>query len=264
MKLTADLPYPIPEQTKLAALETLFQDWQTSFAQCTNDLIRMQADEMVFDGFYPFYFCQPKRILFVGREARGIAGCNYLEVLYGAYREGKRIGNKHLNFDSFHSRMLYVAWGLIKGMPDWENIPWADDIGDSFGSDSGISFAFMNLSKVSNESDQWNSDWEMIGAAHDAATRSRNFIRDEVALLEPEIVITMNLEARLDSLGKREMIEHTPKVNTYWLDSSGHRSLMLDCYHFSAPGMNDVTGFYLPICEAVRNAQACADVQFPK
>ncbi len=246
--------YPIEELPVLDQLEALFHDWRECCANLPDTLVSAQSENMVFDGFYPYYFRQSIRILFVGREARGIEGCNYLDVLFHAYREAK-IGNRHLNFDAFHSRKLHIAWGLLNGMPDWETIPWASEIGKSFGSEAGISFAFMNISKLSNEKDQWVSDWEMIKASHDAATTvARNFITEEVALLKPTIVITMNLGDRLKSLGNMELIERTPNVTSYWLDSDGHRSLMLDCYHFSAPGKSHVASYYAPICKAVSSA----------
>ena len=253
--------YPIEELPVLDQLEALFRDWRECCAKSQHEVVSAQADYMVFDGFYPFYFRQPVRILFVGREARGIEGCNYLDVLFHAYRVSKTIGDKHLNFDAFHSRKLHIAWGLLNGMPDWETIPWASEIGNSFGSESGISFAFMNLSKLSNESDQWSSDWKIIKAFHDSATVARNFVLEEVVLLKPNIVITMNLGDRLKSLGNMELIDRTPNVNSYWLDSDGHRSLMLDCYHFSAPGKGHVASYYAPICKAVCDAHAARSTQ---
>ena len=246
--------YPLKEWASLDQLEALFRDWRECYANSQNTLVRAQSQKIVTDGFYPFYFQQSTQILFVGREARGIEGCDYLDILFHEYRGRQEIGGRHLNFDAFHSRMLYIAWGLLNGMPDWETIPWANEIASSFGSESGISFAFMNLSKLSNESDQWLSDWEMIKASHDSATSTRNFIREEVALLKPNIVITMNLGDRLKALGNMELIEQTTNVNSYWLDSDGHRSLMLDCYHFSAPGKSHVASYYAPICKAVRDS----------
>jgi len=235
-------------------MASLFRDWHESYAASADPKIRGSADEMVFDGFYPFYFSQPLRILFIGRESRGIKGCNYLEVLHDAYSNSQTIGDRSLNFDAFHSRKLSIAWGLLNGMPAWPDIPYATEIGDTFATSSGISFAFMNLSKLSNEGDRWQSDWATIGASQGASTRGRNFIREQVSLLAPNIIIAMNLKERLGSLGTLEVIEHTPDVNSYWLDSDGHRSLLLDTWHFALPGKNSITWFYEPICEAARRS----------
>lgn len=245
--------YPAEERAKLDAISTLLDDWIAAFEASSDPFVSAAAGDIVRDGFYPYYFSQPIRVLFVGREARGIQGCSYIEVLHDAYRRTKLIGTRGLNVDKFHSRKLHIAWGLLHGMPDWKDIPYASEIGDSFASDSGISFAFMNLSKFSNEGANWQSDWTAINASHDASVSQRNFLREQVQLLEPDIVITMNLAERLESLGTLELIERTPDVNSYWMDTNGHRSLVLDTWHFTLV-RNCEKWFYRPICDAIRRS----------
>lgn len=245
--------YPAEEQAKLRDLSALFDDWITAFEASSDPLVSASAGDLVRDGFYPYYFSQPTRILFVGRESRGIEGCSYIEVLHDAYRRTKLIGTRGLNVDKFQSRKLYIAWGLLHGMPEWDEIPQASEIGDTFATKSGISFAFMNLSKFSNEGPRWQSDWTTIKASHDASILQRNLLREEIALLEPHIVITMNLAEKLESLGDLEAIERTPDVNSYWMDTNGHRSLVLDTWHFSLV-RNCEKWFYTPVCDAVRRS----------
>lgn len=249
------LPYPDDEKAKLAQLETLFHEWHEHFANHGLAEHKQHADEMVFDGFYPYYFSQRKRILFVGREAREIAGFNYIELLSEAYRKGKRIGDQHLNVNNFHSRMLRIAYGILNGMPAWEDIPDASTIGDSIGAPGGLSFAFMNISKLSNETENWESDWPIINAAHKLSSESRTFNEDEVALLEPHYVISMNLNGLDEALGQFTQLPASGQVGCYWLDSGGHRSLFLDSWHFSAWSKDGNKDFYTPFCEAIqRNA----------
>lgn len=245
--------YPTSEHEKRDAIDSLFDDWTAAFEASSDPFVSAAAGDIVRDGFYPYYFSQPTRILFVGREARGIQGCSYIEVLHDAYRRTKQIGSRGLNVDKFQSRKLYIAWGLLHGMPDWDEIPQACEIGDTFATGSGISFAFMNLSKFSNEGVNWQSDWMAIKASHDASVLQRNFLREQVALLEPDIVITMNLAGRLESLGNLDPIARTSDVNSYWMDTNGHRSLVLDSWHFSLV-RNCEKWFYRPICEATRRS----------
>jgi hypothetical protein len=215
---------------------------------------------MVFDGFYPHYFSQKKRILFIGRESRQISGFNNMDVLYEAYRKGKHIGDRHLNQDKFHYRMIYVAYGIMNGMPLWQDIPTASEIGDTFGEANGLSFAFMNISKLSNESDESSADWGVINAAYALSTQGRNFIQEQVAILEPNIIITMNLidklEDSLASLGKWTPIYASHPANSFWLDSGGHRSLLIDTWHFSNWKKDDIADYYAPICDAIQRSEA--------
>jgi hypothetical protein len=248
--------YPDNEKSKLDSLETLFRQWHQHFISVAPAFEKHEVDDMVFDGFYPYYFSQEKRILFIGRESRDISGYNYIDLLYPAYRETKMIGDQHLNVNKFHSRMIYIAYGIINGMPTWQDIPYASKIGDTFGEPNGLSFAFMNISKFSNDSVNWPSDWGVINAAHEQSTQGRNFNREEIAILEPQIVITMNLGSKVESLGQLTPVHTSQVANSYWLDSEGHRSLLIDTYHFSAFTKNDIADYYVPICDAIRRSTA--------
>jgi hypothetical protein len=256
MQFLANIPYPTNEASKLASLDVLFREWHQHFSCVPFAFQKHNADDMVFDGFYPHYFSQKKRILFIGREARDISGFNYLELLYRAYRVTKLIGVQHLNVSKFHSRMIYIAYGIMNGMPAWQDIPDAKKIGDTFGDLDGLSFAFMNISKFSNDSINWPSDWDVINASHEHSTQARNFNREAVAILEPHIVITMNLGDKIVSLGQLTDIQSTGLVESYWLDSNGHRSLLINTWHFSAPRKKAVTDYYIPICDAIRHSEA--------
>lgn len=256
MEFLPSISYPDNEKPKLALLENLFREWHQHFADNGSALVKHVADEMVFDGFYPHYFSQKKRILFIGREPRQISGLNNMDVLYPAYREGKRIGDQHLNQNKFHYRMIYIAYGIIKGMPVWQDIPTASEIGDTFGASNGLSFAFMNISKLSNEDDGWQSDWGVIDAVHGLSTQGRSFNQEQVAILEPHIVITMNLGDKIASLGQLTPIQDSQMPRTFWLDSAGHCSLLIDTWHFSAPSKDDIADYYTPICDAIRRSEA--------
>jgi hypothetical protein len=261
MQFLPNIPYPTNEEPKLALLEILFRQWHQHFSCVASAFEKHKADDMVFDGFYPYYFSQKKRILFIGRESRDISGCNYIDLLYRAYRETKWIGDQHLNVNKFHSRMIYIAYGIMNGMPTWQDIPDASKIGDTFGGPGGLSFAFMNISKLSNDSVNWPSDWDVINAAHEHSTQGHNFNREEVAILEPHIVITMNLGGKIASLGQLTQIHSSELANSCWLDSGGHRSLLIDTWHFSAFTKDDIADFYVPICDAIRRSEAAAIVE---
>lgn len=83
------------------------------------------ADDIVFDGFYPFYTQQRCKILFIGRESLSMSGENYIEKLHSYYKINKSIGDKPINQHGFHSLMFYITYGLNNNFCSWEDIPYA-------------------------------------------------------------------------------------------------------------------------------------------
>ncbi len=141
------MPYTLLVEQKLhAELSSLLSEWKKIV--CTE---QSYSELFVEDGFYPFYTQQPVKILFVGREALGMAGLNYVDVLFDAYKN-KTVGEKSLDEYKFHRLLFSIAYGIIRRETDWKKIPYASELADNFGTQGGISFAFMNLSKFSNES----------------------------------------------------------------------------------------------------------------
>jgi hypothetical protein len=139
-------------------------------------------------------------------------------------------------------------------MPKWEDIPRASDICDSFGEvdQDSISYAFMNFSKFANNSHNWTADWPIIDQSHQISTHGRNFLEEEVRILEPEIVITMNLGPKhLASLGKLTSLEVSAMPHVHWLETGKNKALLINTFHFSS-WKNPITNIYNPICEAIR------------
>lgn len=238
--------YPDHELGLLTALKDLFEAWHLEFVNRRLTVPSLEPDAMVCDGFYPHYSTQRERILFVGRESRGLSGCHYIDVLLEAYRRGK-VGNQPLNRSKFHARMLRMAWGMLHGFPSWHDVPSASQIARTFATSEGVSFAFMNLSKMSNETAHWSSDWRAIQSSSAVSTQRRNFIEEQVALLQPTIVVAMNLHAFLPMLGKVVNVEVGPKVSLHELRSAGHPCKLLCTWHFSAPRKKADADYYQPV-----------------
>lgn len=259
MNYLPNIPYPNNEQPKLTLLKNLFREWHQHFASPVSGLEKEKADSMIFDGFYPYYFSQKKRILFIGREALEMAESNsgnYLEELFPCYRTIKTVGGQYLNKSKFHARMIHIAYGIVHESAEWDKIPYASEIGDTFGMTGGLSFAFMNISKLSNESGSWIADWNLINTAYELSTKgNRNFIQEEIAILEPHIIITMCLEEKIASFGQLTPIHASEQANSFWLDCKGHRALLIDTWHFSAPRKVALRDYYTPICDAIKRGE---------
>lgn len=231
-------------------------DWQKVLQKSENETIRECANEMTPDGFYPYYTQQPRRILFIGRDAYGMEECDYIKVFYDCYRRAKKVGDsKSLNQHLFHARMLHIAWGILNEMADWESIPWAERIGDTFGMPhpAGISFSFMNLCKLRTDEEGVLADIPLIQAFCSESTRERNFIGEQISLLAPDLIISMNLGKLLDFAGKSTVIERREDVIKSEFETHGHSCLRLDYWHFSAR-KSHVKKFYHPICEVLKSS----------
>lgn len=80
---------------------------------------------------------------------------NSIEVLLESFKKNQ-IGNKHINSSSFYSMMFYIAYAVNKNVYSWSNIPYASELSNTFALEIGISYAVMNLSKFSNQSEIGN------------------------------------------------------------------------------------------------------------
>lgn len=241
--------YPNNEKVLYLKLRKLLDSWHQE-ARKKKFIKGYKADNMVYDGFYPFYTKQSRKILFIGREALGLDGEDYIECVYKGYKE-KKVGDRNINQYKFHRLMFYLTYGLLNEFPIWEKIPSAVEI--DFGTKTGISFAFMNLSKFSNESSTWLADWELIDSFINAFTKSEpNYFNEEISVLNPDIIITMNLENRLNVLGKLDVLKYGSQASCYYLNSKRKKIPLIDLYHFSAIRKSDKEEYYKPLKEAIK------------
>jgi hypothetical protein len=255
MDVANTLIYPEEEMSLKKNLESLFHDWYNE-AKSKHFIKDYTADDIVFDGFYPFYTFQNKKVLFIGREALGISGENYLSVIHDAYKENF-IGNMHINQYKFHNRMFYLAYGINHGFPEWSEIPYASELTGSFATKNGLSFAFMNLSKLSNESSSWNTDEELVDSFINSFSESKtNYFNKEIEILDPDIILSMNLQGRLRSLGQIDVIEYGDEASSYYLYTQNSKKLLLDLFHFAAPSKPD-SSFYDPVVRICKKMGIC-------
>jgi len=224
-------------------LDYLFNKWRAILEEKNIDIT-----DFVNDGIYPYYTKQKKRILFIARESIELSGEEYIVTLHQAYKE-KRVAGKSLDQNRFHALMLYLAFAINNNLPEWASLPLASEIADQFATAQGVSFAFMNLSKLSNESGHWQSDWPLINKFVNASSNDQiNLLEQQISIIEPEIIITMNLGDKLHRLGKLEHIAKNSNANIccYQLSVNGKETPLFDMYHFSAlKSMSDY--FYLPL-----------------
>lgn len=225
-------------------LLTLFEEWRTTLQ--ANGLV---VSDFVKDGFYPYYTVQKKKILFIGRECLSLGGEDYIGVLGGAYKNGS-LGNNSIDGNQFHSLILYIAWALNNNLPEWQDIPYASELANQFATEEGFSFSFMNLSKFSNDADDYQADWPLIDSFVDNSKHpAKNFFNEEIRILNPDMIITMNLQGRLKALGDCEHIpvKSNDNVYVYNISVDGKQIPLYDMFHFSAPSKSPEQNYYVPL-----------------
>lgn len=239
----------LPTQT---ALDKLFSQLIESAKDKTFPYARTSND-IVLDGIYPNYINQKVKVLYIGRESLGLTGENYIDLMHHAYKVDKKIGQKTLNQHSLHKLKLSIAYGLNNNNCPWEDIPPASEIADDFAEKQGVSFAFMNLSKLSNESEDWKIDWELVDGFLEAFKKSpTNFFAKQIDIINPDIILTMNLEGRLKALGKLTPVEYEENASYYTLTTDKKSYSLIDLYHFSAIGKSLKECFYEPVIKAFK------------
>ncbi|MGM9833093.1 MAG: hypothetical protein ACI31A_05330 [Candidatus Limisoma sp.] len=249
------LQYPEFEHKLLSEIEKLNDRWKKHLVSITGK--EEYVEIFVTDGFYPYYTNQKVKVLFIGKEALEIGGANYQQLLYSAYLENQ-IGSKTLNAHRFHSTMLYIAYALEKMEYDWHCIPYAKDFIEDFARENGISFAFMNISKFSNESGEWCADKRLIQEFIDLSLKSNeNFFGSEIDLLHPDIIIGMNFGDLKNCLGTFSEIQgfygDNWDVSVYHLTTqSGKEYLYFDTWHFSSPRKSPERDIFNPLMDALR------------
>jgi hypothetical protein len=235
--------YEAEDETMLDNLNKLFEEWENG----------LTADEKTLfnrDGFYPGYNHQKVKILFVGREACYMAGKNYAECMYASFKKGY-VGKWTVNQYPFHRRQAYIAYGIFKAWegdkwrwPSWSTgVPWASEICKGVGGKEKISWALINLSKLSNETGDWRTDsnryWPFV-----KKEKNQKRLKEQISILNPDIIIGGNVQELVDILGYKES-PNINNANCYAYYEEG-LPLFLNCYHFAAI-KSDEKCFYEPV-----------------
>lgn len=240
--------YEAGEKDMLGRLDNLFKEWKSKLPGDEEELFNR-------DGFYPGYSRQKVRILFVGREACYMAGRNYIEYMYNSFKS-RYIGKWTVNQYPFHRRQAYIAYGILKAWdgikpseedqkwqwPNWDDVPVASETCKEVGEKDKYSWAFINLSKLSNETGDYRTDgnryWPFVNSKENQCC-----LRKQISILNPDIIIGANVPELADILcyGKPD----TSNGNCYAYYKKG-LPLFLNCYHFAAI-KGDEKFFYEPV-----------------
>jgi hypothetical protein len=192
-------------------------------------------------------------------------GEDYIQTLLKAFRKNS-VAGVPVNRHAFFSRMMYITYGAIQGNCEkpYGDLPWASDTAQTFGTPQDISFAFMELSKYSNEGEDANAHYNtelMKQFLEDFCLDNTRFMRKEIELLNPDIIIKMNLwscgiEAALieKALGAVSQIcggSYLPHATLSMLTMGSRQIPLIDMYHFSSRKSHK-EAFYDPAMKIMR------------
>jgi hypothetical protein len=247
------------EYEKFMELEELLRKWKEHISK---DKVVWKEDEKEYsgdtyfaeDGFFPNYYNNKIKVLFIGREPRYIAGKNNIAVTYEKLENGNAGEN-------VIRRILYIAHGIKNECKmDFQSIPYSGEIGKEYVEKNDFNFAFMEISKYSNENDDGrNADRDLMKSFFENSELEKyNFIQKELSILDPDVIITMNLwDEKLNigkylelSLGDAPVVDGAdPLVCIRKIKINDKYIPLLDTYHFSA--IKTDKSFYDPVKKIV-------------
>jgi len=215
------------------------------------------------DGFFPNYYGQKHKVLFVGREARWITsgGDNvvdgdYISTLIGWLKTGTQKGN-------FLRRILIMAQ-LFKseGREEFEKLTSFKDCAREMVENNDYGFAIINISKYSNDLDSGGeANYDSINQfLEDSQLDKNKYFQEELEILDPDYIITFDLweNGKIDHkyldlcLNRGEEVGKYPKDSPdgrlFKIDINGKPVKLVDIYH-PASRKPDKQCFYMPLKE---------------
>jgi hypothetical protein len=216
-------------------------------------------DYFYYDGFFPNYYNQELKTLFIAREARYCSGEDFIENSLNYFKSDAKI-----NDSIFWRRIFYMLYGIrTKGQYKFDDIPYPYDFIKEIDKINNYGFALMNISKYSNDRDDGGKKADvtlMNQFLEDSNLNKRNYFKEELEILDPDIIITANL---WDGKIKEEYInicfnemtslKHIEgKASLFSMELNNKEIKVIDLYHFSMPG-SDKEYYYDPVIDLLFN-----------
>ena len=260
--------YPKKEISKLNEINKLLKQWEKEVSNAKvpfRDEGRKKYDgNLLFswDGFFPYYFGQKPKVLFVGREDR--------EWWY-TVKEWMDIFKKaDLSNQGFFVPLLQILYGINNNFTiDYINAPDRNEIAETIGTEKGLSFAILELSKYGNKNEDSGKHYDkelMKRFFKDSNLDKFNYFEKELSILDPDIIVTMNiweLPNIKNYINKyifpeNEIIHSMKYIDLHKVKINNRNVPLLDTYHFSAPGKNNQDNqvekyFYNPVKKMIKS-----------
>jgi hypothetical protein len=253
MEQISELPFLEEEMKIVEQLHVLF-DEAYEYGKKIQFIKGYNNENLITDGIFPYYSMQKIKVLFVGRDQcevfptdKSKTSHSYTYEMYKNLTSGK--------YKLIYKNLYKIAYAFNNNFPEWSQIP--EYTSDNLFVDKGVSYAFINCSKFTNESDKGpNVDIELLVDFTEKYSRMDLFKR-QIQIINPDIIITMNLSDlsdggfKMDYLGECEHIGFSEQfVSIYKYFLNDRLIPLFDTYHFSwrhLNGMNAIDKLYSPL-----------------
>ena len=263
-KLSKKFKYNGEEKLKNKELDILMDEWISELSKNPEPISNgdktktTPSDCFAKDGFFPEYYEQKRKVVFICRETRLIGGYDFRDTTKEFFE------NDFNNNNSFWRHILYIMYGIkTEGKYSFEEIPTALEIQNEMYSNNNFGFATINISKYSNDDkNNWQTNIVLANRfLKDSNLDKTNFFQKELELLNPDIIITANLwehvlfnEEYLDlclpktnfSKGKNVIYDGESVAEYGKYNLNGRDIDYIDLYHFSAK-KSDKYCYYNPV-----------------
>lgn len=235
--------YPSKEHLVLNELDALMSEW--SHAERAGHLF-------VSDGLFPYYLQQKVRVLFVLRESYRVEWDILTECTSHLWREGAI--RRNLKATPHYKRILLMLYGIQNNFPDWKSLPKAETLAVNFGRAGGLSCALMHLRKDTRTGGR-DTDWTALRQSV-AISRPSDFIRREVSLLAPDVILASGIPSYLhllaDSVATKPTAVIDGNIRVYPCKINGKRRYIFSIWHLPTPSRSASRCFYYPLKTAMQ------------
>jgi hypothetical protein len=249
------------EREKRKEINLLMQDWKREVEKYRKE---KRGYYFASDGFFPNYFNQKIKILFIGREARHTATDGYddyiatfMKVFFVRYNQ---------NINAFTRRVLYIVEGVKNnGKLKFKDVKTktANCIAKEMLATKNYGYAIMNMSKYSNEGkDGGVANKKLINDfLEHSSLVIKDYFQKEIKILSPDFIITDNLWNGIINKDYLKMCfgvdidQQKPKsigsADLYEIKIQKKPIKLINTYHFSSQNTFDNGDFYYPIMKLI-------------
>jgi hypothetical protein len=244
--------YTQAEQNKINQLDELFDKWEDNIDEnMKNNDFEGKRPFFVRDGLFPHFTDKKCKILFIGRESLSKSESDL--TIIDKYKINNPIDNenKTLNQDPYRRIPFYLSYALQHNSDNYENFPSASEIAEKAftENENSISFALMNVSKFSNDSEtSANVDKDlMMNFWFNSFNQNIDFFKEELKIIQPDIIITCDLGGinywpnlldedykTADITFEEDILPINGDVYEIHIDGISHVVPVIDSYRFSA------------------------------
>ena len=238
------------EIEKRKELFSLMMEWEKTVLES-----RPEASFM-YDGFLPGYFAASPKVLFIGRESRNqeSESYDYIANAIDFFKKGSVVNS------AIYWKRILCMYNIIKNKGFIDEAITADKIAQKMIEENNYGFALMNISKYQNisENSETRDTVLMNDFFNDSKLDKRNFLEEEIALLDPDLIITANLwccgiDKNMKSyFGKLTSLEPVmvqsecaATLNSVTINEKTIK--LIDFYHFSNHFKGDMDYYYKPL-----------------